>query len=388
VIWRSNCAFFLASLLIVGVAQVRAVDVEPPTFWKSIQEKGIYERIWESLTLYENPENDVIESLFLVGRYQGQYWLVSADQGNADGWENRRFFLGAEAEMFRQITLQLQMRINEDFSPFYGGLYQALVEWSPNESFSLTAGRLDFLFNGLERSIGSTRMVTFERGLIVNQVMPGEVVGAVVEGQPGDFSYRGGIMSGSVNDEFTDFKGGVGLFAGVGYAVPLFFESGSLHLDYLFNNGDPENNAFQPYDHVLSLWHQGNTGPFGLGVDLTWAHGLDARPALFGITLLPTYMLAKNVLRKGDALQAVLRYQFATSDGDNGLQLQPRYEQNIVPGGAGDRYQAVYVGLNYLIFGDRLKLMTGLEYSTMHDSAHDGGEFNGWTYSAGVRVFF
>ncbi len=45
-------------------------------------------------------------------------------------------------------------------------------------------------------------------------------------------------------------------------------------------------------------------------------------------------------------------------------------------------------GINYLLFGDRLKLMTGAEYSVMHDSAHDGGEFDGWTYLVGARVHF
>jgi hypothetical protein len=68
--------------------------------------------------------------------------------------------------------------------------------------------------------------------------------------------------------------------------------------------------------------------------------------------------------------------------------LQSRYEQEVVPDGFGDRYQAVDAGINYLIFGDRLKLMTGGEYSVMHDSAHDGGESDGWTYVAGVRVYF
>ena len=32
--------------------------------------------------------------------------------------------------------------------------------------------------------------------------------------------------------------------------------------------------------------------------------------------------------------------------------------------------------------------MTGAEYSVMHDAAQDGGAFAGWTYLAGVRVFF
>jgi phosphate-selective porin OprO/OprP len=84
----------------------------------------------------------------------------------------------------------------------------------------------------------------------------------------------------------------------------------------------------------------------------------------------------------------VLRYQFSISDGDNGLQLQPRYEQKVVPDGFGNQYQAIYAGVDYLIYGDRLKLMTGAEYSVMHDAANDGGAFDGWTYFAGVRVHF
>jgi hypothetical protein len=123
-------------------------------------------------------------------------------------------------------------------------------------------------------------------------------------------------------------------------------------------------------------------------VDLTWAHGLDARPAVLGVTVMPTYVLAKNLIRKGDALEAVLRYQFAVSDGDKGLQLQSRYEGEVVPNGPGNRYQAVYAGINYLVFGNRLKLMNGVEYSVMHDSAKDSDTFNGWTYFAAVRLFF
>jgi hypothetical protein len=70
------------------------------------------------------------------------------------------------------------------------------------------------------------------------------------------------------------------------------------------------------------------------------------------------------------------------------VQLQKRYEQEVVPDGFGNHYEAIYGGLNYLIFGDRLKLMTGVEYASMHDSAKDGGEFHGWTFLTGVRVYF
>ena len=248
---------------------------------------------------------------------------------------------------------------------------------------------MDFLFAGLERTISSTKIATFERGLLVNQLLPGEVVGAVAQGQSGDFSYRAGVFSGSIDQEFTTFAGGFGAVAGVGYELPLFYAEGSLHLDYLYNNGNPSNNALEPYDHVVSLWHQGQTGPFGLGVDLTFGHGLDARPAVFGVTVLPTYVFAKECAPQGRRFAGgACVISIAVSDGDNGLQLQQRYEQEVVPGGFGNAYHAVYAGINYLIFGDRFKLMNGAEYSVMHDSALGWRSFDGWTFWSGVRVYF
>jgi phosphate-selective porin OprO/OprP len=375
-------------LLLVVAFQAAAQDVEPVTFWKRSQEKGLYERLWEVTRLYENETNPVIQAFSIIGRYNGQYWAVNADQGNADGWENRRIYLGAEAILFRDFTLQAQVKLSEDLDPIYDGLYQAFVKWSPDEAFSLSAGRVDFSFAGLERTLSSTKIATFERGLLVNQLLPAEVVGTVAQGKVGDFFYRAGAFSGSIDQEFTDFAGGFGAVAGVGYELPLFCAEGRLHLDYLYNNGNPANNAFRPYDHVVSLWHQGQSGPFGLGVDVTAGHGIEGRTSVLGVTVLPTYVFWKDLVRKGDALQAVLRYQYAVSDGDNGLQLQSRYEQEVVPGGVGNAYHAVYAGINYLIYRDRFKLMNGVEYSVMKDSALGHDSFNGWTFFSGVRVYF
>src|SRR5215813_3493271 len=170
---------FVPTLLLAAAFPAYAQDVEPTTFLKRLEEKSLYERVWERLRLYENESNDVIQAVSVIGRYHGQFNSVSADQGHTDGWENRRFFIGAEAELFHQLTLQVQIRASEDFDPFYDGLYQAFVEWYPSDAFTLSAGRVDYLFTGLERSVSSIRIVTFERGLLANQLLPGEVVGAV-----------------------------------------------------------------------------------------------------------------------------------------------------------------------------------------------------------------
>jgi len=69
------------------------------------------------------------------------------------------------------------------------------------------------------------------------------------------------------------------------------------------------------------------------------------------------------------------------------LNLQKRYEQEVTSG-SGDQYQAFYAGLNYYIYGYKLKLMAGAEYARMKDSADDGGDYKGWSYLAGVRFYF
>lgn len=373
---------------VLGGGSGLAQDFEPTTFWKRLADKGVYERLWEAARLYENEDNRVVQAVSLIGRYHGQAWGVEAREGDANGWENRRLFAGVEAQFFHQLTVQAQVRFDDYFEEPYDGLYQAFARWSPHESLTLGAGRIDFLFASLERSLSSVRIPTIERGLVGNQVFPGELVGTGGRYHRGRWTVGAGTFSGKTEEEFTDFDAGFGLVAGVAYDLPWFFSEGGLHLDYLFNDGDPRNSALRPYDHVGSLWYQGRSGALGVGVDFTFGHGMADRRPLWGLTVLPTWDLWKGLLRKEDSVQAVLRYQYAASDGFNGLNLPSRYEQEVVPHGAGDEFHAVYVGLNYLAFGHRLKFMTGLEYSTMHDSAQDGGRFSGWTYQTAVRVFF
>jgi hypothetical protein len=47
-----------------------------------------------------------------------------------------------------------------------------------------------------------------------------------------------------------------------------------------------------------------------------------------------------------------------------------------------DLYNAVYAGLQYFICEDKLKLMTGVEWSDL-----DGGG-DSWTYFAGIRAYW
>ena len=48
---------------------------------------------------------------------------------------------------------------------------------------------------------------------------------------------------------------------------------------------------------------------------------------------------------------------------------------------------AAYFGVNYYIYGHKLKLMAGTEYHHM-DGGGDGGDFDGWTSTVGLRMSF
>jgi hypothetical protein len=345
--------------------------------------------VWNAPKLYHDPDNPVIQSFALVGRYHGQYWSVDADQGKDDDWENRRIYLGFKAALFRDLLVEVQMNVNDDFAPVYDELYVAFVNWRPEGAdFSASLGRLDYLFTGMERSVSSKRIATFERALLVNQLMPGEVVGLHFETTDDALSFHTGLYSGSIEQEFSNFDGGFAADFGLAYRLPLFYEKGTLHADFLFQDGGSDNDAFEPYKRIVSIWHKGQAGAFGLGLDVTaGGGGQDGRASVYGLTLLPTYDVLRNLVLRGGKLQLALRYQFAESDGDNGLQLPGRYERQVVIGD-GDSFHALYAGLNYFLYGDRLKLMAAIEYSLMDDSANDGGDYQGWTYLAGLRLYF
>jgi phosphate-selective porin OprO/OprP len=352
------------------------------------QTTSLYDKIWAAPVLYENPDHPGIQSFSLIGRYHGQYWSVNADQGDASDWENRRKIVGFSSKWFQHFTLQAQMYLKTNGGSLYGGLYEAFIKWSPpNKDFSISVGRLDYLFTGYERSKSSKKINAIERGLLVNQVMPAEVVGAHLSGKQGRFSYHGGWFSGSIEQEFDDFNSGSAVVIGAGYDTSLLYEKGRLHLDYLHNPNKSEGNAFRPYRHVVSLWHHGESGRLGMGVDLTLADPLETDGHVFGLTVEPTWMLSNELFGNNDPLQLAVRYQYATSNEDNGLSLQRRYEQKVTSG-EGNRYQAFYAGLNYFLYGHKLKLMAGGEYAHMKDKANDGGKYRGWTWVGAVRLYF
>ena len=72
------------------------------------------------------------------------------------------------------------------------------------------------------------------------------------------------------------------------------------------------------------------------------------------------------------------------------MRRQTRYESEapyLTGSGRGDEYEAVYLGVQYFIHGDKLKLLAGAEYAHL-DGGGNGGDYDGVTVPHRRAVLF
>jgi phosphate-selective porin OprO and OprP len=384
-------AIALASLLTIpgllraGEFDTDAVPAATPAAKKE-DNKSTFDRLWGHATLYRNDHNPFIQEFKLRGRYQGQYARLDSDQGEFDDWENRRSRFGFDAKFFdKKVELRLDAQSNHEWDPFYDRLVDAYVKWKPSEKFTLTLGRQKPQIGYYDWLQSTTAQPTFERSQIFNQLRVDRATGAVAEGKSGNFTWQAGIYSNDIDREFGQFDGGTSFSAGIGYDLKHAWnlEKADWRLDWLHSDHDAGDSVLNRYDDILSttLWLK--SGNWNIVAEAYVAAG-DTADDVFGFFIQPTYdMVPKK-------LQLVGRYTFSTGDGPDSVLAQSRYERSapeLTGGGRGEEYHAGYLGLQYFIHGDKLKLMAGAEYAHL-DGGGNGGDFDGFTVLTGVRFSF
>ena len=341
--------------------------------------------LWGLPILIDDPNAGFIQKLAITGRYHGQAWFVDSDQGEGSDWENRRLWVGADMTFLKKFRVKADVVLDaENWDPAYSNLYEAYASYKHNDAFTFNFGRREPILT--QEFHSSKTILTLERSLLVNTLHPENIAGWWANGSFGDgWQYDLGLYSGTLDKELGSFDAGWVYMASLGYDFAKLAGTGKslLRLDYLGNDGDAGNNQAKPYEHSVSLNYTGEYGKFGMITDVMFGSGLDSTSDVWGLVLMPTYNISEK-------LQLVGRYQFANSEDPNGLNLQRRYERqaDALPGTRGDQYQAFYAGINYYIHQHKLKVMTGIEYSMMDDAANDGGEFDGWSGFAGLRLYF
>jgi phosphate-selective porin OprO/OprP len=349
-------------------------------------EENTFDKIWALATLHKNDKNPFIEEFKLRGRYHGQYHWLDSDHGNDDGWENRRSRFGFDAKLFnKQIEVRLDAQSNDKFDPFYESLVDAFIKWKPTSSFNLTVGRQKPQIGYYDFLQSTINQPTFERSQIFNQLRVDRVPGAVADGKVNRFTWQAGVYSNQVDREFGQFEGAASFGAGIGYDLKENFdlEKADWRVDWIHSDHNAADTIFDRYDNLFSttLWLKDHA--WSLATEAFAGAGA-ANGDVFGFFIQPTYDLVPK------KLQLVSRYTFSCGDGPDSLTAQSRYERDapdLTGGGKGNTYHAGYLGLQYFIYGDQLKLMAGAEYAHL-DGGGNGGDFDGLTVLTGIRVAF
>jgi phosphate-selective porin OprO/OprP len=387
------------------------------------------DQAWSAFNLYKDDANPILQEFSLQGRLQLQTIYGEAggdsfntsdykDAGNDESvWGNdieaRRARFGFKSKWFQnwkldgQINVDLDGKDGADSSDknYYKDLYDLFVTYGPSETFNVSAGKTKTRFTR-EQEISSNNILTIERSLLANTMFPGELTGIWTNGKGVQeyWLYELGVYGSDRVREFSEFDQGAIVLGKVGYdySSQAGLDSAVASIHYMHNTEpgfrEPKEDNFTPsasplFTDSIALTNDINHGRYGLTTEVLYGFGYDGvyeqsgklvtdkpQSDVFGITIIPSYFIA-------DGLQVVGRLQIATSEDGDGLQVPSRYER-LAYGATGDdekgnTYVSTYLGLNYYIYGHKLKLMNGIEYSDM-----GGGDYDGYTLMSGLRFSF
>ncbi len=113
----------------------------------------------------------------------------------------------------------------------------------------------------------------------------------------------------------------------------------------------------------------------------------DTSGQFWGVVVMPSIWVVP------EKLDFVMRYQYAGAEEDEGIQMWSRYARRAqsvgiadVNNGRGDEHHNFYVGLNYHLCDDNLKVMAGIEYDDISSGGSD--VYEGWTTYLAMRTYF
>ena len=370
-----------------------------------------WDRAWSAFTLYKDDSNPILQEFALQGRLQVQsiYGESNDDSFNTSDYkdsgkdenvwghdiEARRARFGFKSKWFQTWKLEGQINVDTDGqddlkdNTFYKDIYDLFVTYAPSEALNVSAGKTKVKFTR-EQEISSKEILTIERSLLSNALFPGELTGiwASGKGLADHWLYELGVYGNERQREFSDFEGGALVLGKIGYdyssqsgldsAVASFHYMHNSEPGVQYADDDWSGSASPSFTDSIALTNDITHGRFGLTTDLVYGMGDDdlGQSDVFGISLIPSYFIA-------DGLQLVGRLQVATCEDPNNLRVPQRYERLATGDQRGNTYASAYVGLNYYLYGHKLKLMNGVEYSHM-----GGGDYDGYTFMSGLRFSF
>ena len=280
------------------------------------------------------------------------------------------------------VQLEGDFDLNRDDDEFYNRLTDAYVGWNPSDALDLRMLKHSAGFT-LDGATSSKKLLTMERNNLTNNLwFTAEYFSGIsAKGElDSGLSYRAGVFSGDPSDEIGFDEGSYFTLTSLGwdFSQQLDLDTASLRLDYVYQDEDPANNTrdFAQVFNLVSKWEHNN---WGLWTDLSAGDGHAGQSDIWGLVLMPFY-------NSTERLQWVGRYTYLDGDEANSLRLG-RYEREIVEE-RGDRYEEVYLGVNYFFYGHKLKWQSGLQWAQMENTIDDFSHYDGWAFTTGFRVYW
>lgn len=347
------------------------------------KEDSIFDTIWKLPTIYKNDDSAFLNELRFVGKVQFDMYSIDSSVGADQDWIVRRLRAGLLAKlMHNRLELHVESDLDaQNSDPFYLRLTDAYASWKFCDAAKLTLGKQSVKFT-LDGSTSSNDLLTIDRNNLSNNLWftTEYISGISLSGKVNAWQYTAGFYSGGTDTkEFGNFDEGHFALVSLGYdfAKAIGAKKALLRADYVYNDPNVESTATRPFENIGSVTFQLDEGKWGISTDVSAGSGFGRQSDVFGFVIMPWYNIT-------DKLQAVARYTYMESSDPNGIRFS-RYE-NVMSKGKGDEYQEWYAGLNYFVYGHKLKLQTGVTWADMKDSANDGGALHGWTWTTGLRV--
>lgn len=365
--------------------------------------------IWSRAVLFEDDSNPWVQQLAIMGLFEfGGSWgeadVKGAPNTDLNTTRTRRARLGARMKAFGNTEI-------EAVGEFAGDVdYQRIVEMKAKTrvrpNYYLSYGKMRPRF-GIEQSKEPQQLLTPERTLLANMLMPASTLGVSFSQECAPWDWSIGWFSGDQDRYFPGIEGDGFIAGSLAYESGEVLEGGKTmrtrwHVDYIFNMdgdksrsipryklaGDRASNGNQliarnpAFRHLFSTGVELEGDRFAFEGDFQLANG-DVNA--WGMTLTPSYWAVPGALR------LVGRYHYADTDDQAGLVgglgtgSDPFFDTS--PIFVGDEFHSFYLGANLHLYQDKVTVLNGLEYSLMKDDA-SGFETDAWVWHSGARLSF
>lgn len=376
---------------------------------------------------YESRDSSGLQRAKLFLSYQHQVGHIDGSDKNEKDFDDsfeefRRFWVGLSGNFSTYWKFKAVSQLSNDRHQYPGDYRQWGHETFRSANITFDADgfweieSVDSMELGYGRRTGrmadewqrsSTVINCLERSSFANKLWlydkeKGNPLGAWIKWSVDNHAFDTAVFSGT----YHDYLGGWA-DSRVYYASWLGdFSSGSSYdlleywISYYRQYGDSrQDHLAGGMDWSLSLVNRLGHGPWALHSTLAFgdngnlkkdgsAKNIDRSGNFWGVVLMPMYWL------QDEKVKLVGRYLHQNSEQSEGLRLNSRYvplsdsRDSLINlnQGYGDDHRSFYVGLNYYLCGEHLKIISGVQ----HDQLKSLGDtqYRGWTLGTSLRIWF